>query len=184
MQETELVLSVLRERGSRTRHKSLESPVPGKRARRVRREAARKRPASTRDTGPRCAAHPTPGRKHSSAADSHRPCAASTFRNRDSDTQSDEGTGDLPRGPPGDTGSSPHPPSPPLPPPPKQPKSSPGTLFSAQLNTRETPETGVETAPGRVPPLPEHLPPHIPTTTLRSARRHDRRYVPISAWSG
>jgi hypothetical protein len=44
MQETEVVLSVLRERGSRTRHKSLESPVPGKRARRVRREAARKRP--------------------------------------------------------------------------------------------------------------------------------------------
>jgi hypothetical protein len=35
MQETEVVLSVLRERGSRTRHKSLESPVPGKRARRV-----------------------------------------------------------------------------------------------------------------------------------------------------
>ena len=31
---------------SRARHKSLESPVPGKRARRVRREAARKRPAS------------------------------------------------------------------------------------------------------------------------------------------
>jgi hypothetical protein len=48
MQETEVVLSVLRERGrtwSRTRHKSLESPVPGKRARRVRREAARKRTA-------------------------------------------------------------------------------------------------------------------------------------------
>ena len=44
---------------SRTRHKSLESPVPGKRARRVRREAARKRPASIRDTGPRRAAHPT-----------------------------------------------------------------------------------------------------------------------------
>jgi hypothetical protein len=48
MQETEVVLSVLRERGrtwSRTRHKSLESPMPGKRARRVRREAARKRTA-------------------------------------------------------------------------------------------------------------------------------------------
>src|SRR5512133_14230 len=44
---------------SRARHKSLESPVPGKRARRVRREAAQKRPASTWDTGPRCAAHPT-----------------------------------------------------------------------------------------------------------------------------
>src|SRR3954466_9807464 len=29
---------------SRTRHKSLESPVPGKRARRVRREAARQSP--------------------------------------------------------------------------------------------------------------------------------------------
>jgi hypothetical protein len=48
--KTEVVLSVLRERGSRTRHKSLESPVPGKRARRVRREAARKRPAFLRDT--------------------------------------------------------------------------------------------------------------------------------------
>ena len=46
---------------SRARHKSLESPVPGKRARRVRREAARKRPASIRNTGPRRAAHPTRG---------------------------------------------------------------------------------------------------------------------------
>ena len=33
--------------------------MPGKRARRVRREAARKRPASIRNTGPRRAAHPT-----------------------------------------------------------------------------------------------------------------------------
>ena len=45
---------------SRTRHKSLESPVPGKRARWVRREAARKRPgSSTMNPGPRRAAHPT-----------------------------------------------------------------------------------------------------------------------------
>src|SRR5439155_18321149 len=43
----------------RTRHKSLESPVPGKRARRVRREAARKRTAFTWNAKPRRAAHPT-----------------------------------------------------------------------------------------------------------------------------
>jgi hypothetical protein len=52
MQEAEVVLSVLRERGwvyptrPRTRHKSLESPVHRKDARRVRREAVRKRPGS------------------------------------------------------------------------------------------------------------------------------------------
>ena len=45
---------------SRTRHKSLESRMPGKRARPVWREAARKRPGSSRmNTGPRRAAHPT-----------------------------------------------------------------------------------------------------------------------------
>ena len=43
---------------SRTRHKSLESRMPGKRARPVWREAARKRPGSSRmNTGPRRAAH-------------------------------------------------------------------------------------------------------------------------------